>query len=105
MDAYQAASSISIDIGTAITIIIAMLNIAMVIGLAFIGWLIRSISKEQKRLESDHKDLGEKHEELSLYVNRKTVNRDDYRQDITRIEDLCQKIFDKLDGKVDKHQG
>jgi len=30
------------------------------------------------------------------------VTRDDYRSDMRDIKDMLGKIFDKLDGKVDK---
>jgi hypothetical protein len=30
------------------------------------------------------------------------VTRDDYRADMRDIKDMLNKIFDKLDGKVDK---
>ena len=39
---------------------------------------------------------------LSTEIPKTYVTRDDYRQDLKEIRDLLAKIFDKLDGKVDR---
>jgi hypothetical protein len=39
---------------------------------------------------------------LSVELPKTYVTRDDYRSDLKEIRDLLGRIFDKLDGKVDR---
>jgi hypothetical protein len=57
----------------------------------FGGWMINSLSKSIIRIEDRIAELP------MLYVSK-----DDYREDIADIKAMLSKIFDKLDGKVDK---
>ena len=55
------------------------------------GWILNNIYRSLERLDTDVR---------ALPINY--VTRDDYRADMRDVKDMLGKIFDKLDGKVDK---
>jgi cell fate (sporulation/competence/biofilm development) regulator YmcA (YheA/YmcA/DUF963 family) len=61
----------------------------MAMGVAgfFGGWTVNSLSRSISKIE----------DRISNFVAK-----DDYREDTKRIMDMLDKIFDKLDNKVDK---
>ena len=67
----------------------------MGIGLSVAGWFARELWAAVKELKADLSKLRED-------LPKTYVARDDYRDDIRSIKDMLAKIFDKLDGKVDK---
>ena len=72
-----------------------VLNILFGVGLSIAGWFARELWAAVKELKSD---LAHLREDLpSGYVARH-----DYRDGINNIMEMLNKIFDKLDGKVDK---
>ena len=62
---------------------------------AAFGWFFRVLWEAQKELQ---KDLGD----LEKGLPHTYLLKSDYQQDITEIKIMLGKIFDKLDGKVDK---
>lgn len=68
-----------------------ILNIVIGICGAFGGWILNSLSHSIIKIEDRLNDLP------LLYVSK-----DDYREDIAEIKGMLSKIFDRLDGKVDK---
>ena len=54
-------------------------------------WILNGISNKIKDLEDDNKELPH------FYVSK-----EDYRSDISDIKQMLNKIFDRLDSKVDK---
>lgn len=65
----------------------------IIVGLAafFGGWTLNSITKAIERLDTDVRKMP------LVYVTK-----DDYRRDIDEIKDILSKIFDRLEGKVNK---
>jgi hypothetical protein len=65
----------------------------IVIGLAsfFGGWVLNNITKAIDRLDDDVRNLP------IIYLTK-----NEYHRDIDDIKTMLGKIFDKLDGKVDK---
>lgn len=65
----------------------------IVIGLAsfFGGWVLNNITKAIDRLDDDVRKLPHTY-----------VSKDEYHRDIDEIKIMLNKIFDKLDNKVDK---
>jgi hypothetical protein len=65
----------------------------IVIGLAsfFGGWVLNNITKAIDRLDDDVRNLP------IIYLTK-----NEYHRDIDEIKTMLGKIFDKLDGKVDK---
>jgi hypothetical protein len=61
----------------------------MAMGVAgfFGGWTVNSLSRSISKIEDRIGNF---------------VVKDDYREDTKRIMDMLDKIFDKLDNKVDK---
>ena len=68
-----------------------LFNIAVSLAGAMGGWILNNIYRSIERLDIDVR---------AMPVNY--VSRDDYRSDMREIKDMLGKIFDKLDGKVDK---
>ncbi|MGI9158919.1 MAG: hypothetical protein ACR2K1_04120 [Saprospiraceae bacterium] len=68
-----------------------LFNLAILIAGFFGGWILSNISKAIERLDADVRELPQ------FYVAK-----DDYRQSLERIENMLERIFDKLDGKADK---
>lgn len=64
-------------------------------GFAVLGWFARELWSAVKELKSD---LAKLREDLP----REYVIRDDYREDIRDIKAMLAKIFEKLEGKVDR---
>ena len=65
----------------------------LVVGVAafFGGWTLNNITRMLNRIDDDIRELP-----LTY------VSREDYRSDINEIKGMLGKIFDKLEGKVDK---
>lgn len=65
----------------------------IVVGLAsfFGGWVLNNITKAIDRLDADVRKLPHTY-----------VSKDEYHRDIDDIKIMLNKIFDKLDNKVDK---
>jgi len=68
-----------------------LFNIAVSLAGALGGWILNNIYRSLERLDTDVRAMP-----LTY------VTRDDYRNDMREIKDMLGKIFDKLDGKVDK---
>jgi len=66
-------------------------NLAVAIAAAFGGWTLRSITNSLENLQHDHKEM----------MNQ-FVRRDDYRDALERIEQILNRIWDRLDEKADK---
>ena len=73
----------------------SLFNAGFVIASTVAGWFARELWSAVKELKYD---LAK----LSSEIPKTYVTRDDYRQDLKEIRDLLAKIFDKLDGKVDR---
>jgi hypothetical protein len=72
-----------------------LLNIVLGTAMAVVGWLARELWSAVKELKSD---LYKLREDLpKLYVTK-----DDYRQDIRELKDIMNKVFDRLEQKLDK---
>ena len=68
-----------------------LFNIAVSLAGALGGWILNNIYRSLERLDTDVRAMPH------MYVGR-----EDYRNDMRDIKDMLGKIFDKLDGKVDK---
>jgi hypothetical protein len=66
-------------------------NIAIGLASFFGGWILNNITKSVDRLDEDIRKLPMTY-----------VSKDEYHRDITEVKTMLGKIFDKLDGKVDK---
>jgi hypothetical protein len=62
---------------------------------AVIGWFLHELWAAVKELRDDMRELER---ELPQHYIRK----EDYRADITRVHELLDKIYEKLEGKVDR---
>ena len=73
----------------------SLINSALAIGCAGVGWLARELWTAVKLLQADLT-------RLSVDLPKTYVTRDDYRSDLKEIKDMLGKIFDRLDNKADK---
>jgi cell fate (sporulation/competence/biofilm development) regulator YmcA (YheA/YmcA/DUF963 family) len=72
-----------------------LLNFAFAAVSGVLGWFAREMWTAVKELKAD---LAKLREELP----RSYVMKEDYRRDIYEIKEMLNKIFDRLDNKVDK---
>ena len=68
-----------------------LFNIAIAVAGFFGGWTLNRIYIAIDRLDNDVRNMPHDY-----------VNRADYKADIRDMRERLGKIFDKLDGKVDK---
>ena len=68
-----------------------LFNGAVVLASFFGGWTLNSITRSIERLDADVR---------AMPVNY--VARIDYREDIRELKDIMNKVFDRLENKVDK---
>lgn len=60
-----------------------------------IGWFARELWSAVKELKADLSKLRED-------LPKEYVTKDDYRQDIRELKEIMNKVFDRLEHKVDK---
>jgi antirestriction protein len=63
--------------------------------MTILGWFAREMWAAVKELKSDLSKLRED-------LPREYVTKDDYRQDIRELKEIMNKVFDRLEHKVDK---
>jgi len=68
-----------------------LFNGAVILASFFGGWTLNSITNSLTRLDTDVRALPANY-----------VARNDYREDAREIKEMLNKIFDKLENKVDK---
>ena len=68
-----------------------LFNGAVAIAAFFGGWTLNTITKAIERLDSDVRSMPHDY-----------VGKNDYKEDLREVKDLCRQIFDKLDAKQDK---
>jgi len=73
----------------------SILNIVLSSASLVLGWFLREMWSAVKELKGD---LAKLREELP----KQYVAKDDYRQDIKEFKEMLNKLFDRLDTKVDK---
>jgi hypothetical protein len=73
----------------------SLINVAGGIILAGIGWWARVIWEALQKLKEDL-------HELEVDLPKNYVNRNELDKRMQHIEDMFQRIYDKLEGKADK---
>lgn len=68
-----------------------LFNAAVGIAAFFGGWTLNSITKAIERLDNDVRAMPHEY-----------VVKNDYKEDLREVKDLCRQIFDKLESKQDK---
>lgn len=68
-----------------------LFNIAVSLAGFLGGWVLNNIYRSIERLDTDVRAMPHTY-----------VAREDYRADMRDVKDMLGKIFDRLDGKVDK---
>ena len=68
-----------------------LFNGAVVVASFFGGWTLNTITKSIERLDHDVRNMPTNY-----------VARVDYREDIRELKEIMNKVFDRLDNKVDK---
>jgi hypothetical protein len=60
------------------------------------AWVLNTLWNGIKHLENEVKEINRE-------INQEFVRREDFREAIRDLKDMLNKIFDRLDTKVDKH--
>lgn len=68
-----------------------LFNGAVVLASFFGGWTLNTITKSIERLDHDVRSMPTNY-----------VGRVDYREDIKELKEIMNKVFDRLENKVDK---
>ncbi len=74
----------------------SLINVAGGIILAGIGWWARVIWESLQKLKEDL-------HELEVDLPKTYVNKNELDKRMQHIEDMFQRIYDKLEGKADKN--
>jgi len=69
----------------------SLFNIIVGVAAFFGGWVLNNITRSIERLDVDVRNMP-----LTY------VTKNDYHRDIDEIKTMLNKIFEKIDGKVDK---
>jgi hypothetical protein len=72
-----------------------LIDAALGLSSLVIGWLARELWAAVKELKAD---LAKMREDFP----RNYIGREDYRSDLRDVKEMLNKIFDRLDAKVDK---
>jgi len=72
-----------------------IINIILSTFMLGVGWFARELWEAIKNLKDDISKLRED-------LPKTYVVKEDWRSDMREIKDILGKIFDRLDGKVDK---
>jgi len=72
-----------------------LINFAIGAILAGIGWWARVVWDSLQKLKDDI-------HEIEIDLPKSYVSKAEFHDTMNRIENIVQKIFDKLDGKADK---
>lgn len=72
-----------------------LINVAIGAVLAGIGWWARVVWDSLQKLKDDL-------HEIEIDLPKSYVSKDEFHDTMNRIENIVQKIFDKIDGKMDK---
>lgn len=72
-----------------------LINVGGGVILAGIGWWARVIWESVQRLKEDL-------HEIEVDLPKSYVTKDDFNQTMKHIENMVQRIYDKLDNKADK---
>lgn len=72
-----------------------LFNLIITVSGAIGGWMLKVIWDAIRDLKSDISNLNKE-------MHQDFVRRDDFSDAVKRIEYMCERIFDKLDSKVDK---
>jgi len=72
-----------------------IINIIIGVVLSVLGWFARQLWDAVQTLKNDMKDL-----EVDLPTNY--VRKNEFEARFDKIESMLERIFDRLDGKVDK---
>ena len=75
-----------------------IINIGAALFIAAAGWFARQIWEAVSELREDIHEL-----EIELPTNY--LRKDEFAEGMKEIKEMLAKIFDKLDGKADKHWG
>lgn len=73
----------------------SLLNIGVGVVLAGIGWFSRQIWEAVSELRRDI-------HEIEVDLPKSYVRKDEFAESVREIKSMLEKIFDKLDSKVDK---
>lgn len=67
-----------------------------------IGWLMKQLWDAVEKLRSDISSLGKEFAKMERELPLTYVQKDDYKEDISRVHELLDKIYDKLETKANR---
>ena len=91
-----AAEIVSINAYLIIAVLLTVLNLVAYLAMVLFVWIAKSAIRDLRDLQKSHNDLR-----LELPVHY--VRDAHFRDELTKVLEKLDKIFDRLDGKADKH--
>jgi hypothetical protein len=73
----------------------SLINLAAGLAIAIGGWFARQVWDSVQRLKEDLHSI-------EVDLPKSYVTKDDFNQTMKHIENMVQRIYDKLDNKADK---
>ena len=80
-----------------------IINAAIAIGGALGGWWLKTIWEALRELQKADQMLAEKVSAIEVLVAGQYVRRDEFEKMVTALFSKLDKIYDRLETKVDKH--
>lgn len=79
-----------------------IIEFLLVILVAGIGWIVKTLWNAVKSLKTDVFKLNEKISITREDLPKSYVQKEDYKDDIHDIKEMLTRLFEKIDSKVDK---
>lgn len=70
-------------------------NIIIGVAGATVGWMLKVVWESIRELQNSMTDIERE-------IHTKYVRKDDYKDDIQELKEMCKAIFERLDRKADK---
>ena len=80
------------------TVLAILSNIVM----AVIGWWVKSIQSTQKAMQEAQKEIVNDVRKLEVKLPEEYAKKDDLNSRFDKIDSTLERLFDRLENKVDK---
>lgn len=81
----------------------AVFNIVLTVAAALGGWYLKAMWDSVKDLRNADRELADKLAAIEVLVAGKYVPREHFERSVNELFRKLDRIYDKLDGKVDKN--
>lgn len=90
------------SIDTTVVLCLGIVQLALALFGALIGWLVKGIFDRMKSLEEANREMAKQMAELRVSLAERYVSKADHTKALDDIFTMLRRIEDKLDHKADK---